>query len=377
LHKRQLAIVVKEQDYMKRLADYVRNSSFGEQWQIIAFSSAAACIRYAEEGYRLDCIAGQPELLADLREHALIRTIPRAALVMTLRQSGEEVELRQYQPLPDLLQQLAELHARSRSPAAAAVHLSDNDGGSKAIAVYSAAGGEGKTALALHLAQAAGARGRKVFYLNLELWNTSEDWLGAAAKAADSAAAGLSELLYKLKTEQEQATGWIMEHRRSHPLLKSDYLAPATNVEDRMTLGAEDASALIAAIKRCGLYDLIVIDMDDGLGELEAGIFDSVGQVLWVVNEALGGESKRRLKLQYGRQRWGERFERMARKFLYVWNRASGASGTTAKEYRWAAVRLPEVAEWRGMDRPLLLSSPAYRAAVDKLFYHLFGEGGT
>ncbi len=370
--KCQLAIVVREQDYMKRLADYVRNSPYAEQWQIVAFSSSAACVRYVDEGYRLDMIAGQPSLLAEMSEHAALRTIPCVALVMNPGQSGEEMELRQYQPLPELLQRLSDFYKRSQLHMVKAVSREES---SKAVAVYSTAGGAGKTSLALHLAQAAGARGLQVFYLNLELWNASADWLGTAEGEAASSAAGLSDMLYRLKTEPDQAPVWLSEHRGRHPLLKGDFLAPAANAEDRLTLGCEDGGALLDAVKRCGLYDLIVIDMDASLGDLETGIFDEVEHVLWVVDERADNEGKRQLKLQYGRQRWGERFERLSRKFLYIRNRSLAGSAVHDQERRWASVHLPEAAEWRELAKPRLLSSPAYRAAVDKLFLSLYGEG--
>lgn len=382
MNKYLLAVVVKEQEYLKRLADYIRDSELGGLWQVIAFTHADSCKQYVKQGCKIDLLAAQPELLAELK--AELPNMPVVALVLKLGESNEEHELYQYQPLPLLLQRLTEIHARAADYSIQTAGASEKASGVKVISVFSASGGTGKTALALHLVHAAGTHRYRVFYLNLERWNTSDNWLepqqsGDGFKDGEAQGEGLSELLYGLKAQPEQSVKWLMEHRKRDSLLQGDYLAACTNLEDRMTLSGEEAVGLVDIIARSGLYDLIVIDLDSGLDELHTAIFEQSNQVLWVLNNDASVSNKQRLALRYGEQKWGERFDRLIYKFICVTKQASQNeqlffSGMNGLAH--AQVMLPEVPEWRGTGNATLLSSPPFRAAVDKLFKQLCPEGG-
>lgn len=369
---------------MRRLADYVRESPLGDQWQVTAFTNAEACKQYVKQGYNIDLLAAQPELLNGLKEG--LPNIPAVALVMKLGESKEENELLQFQPLPLLLQRLFEFHAAAAGKLAHTPAAVEDASGVKVISVYSASGGIGKTALALHFVHAASSHRYRTFYLNLERWNTADVWLGrmqaggsGSEGEGEGGGEGLSELLYGLKSQPDQALRWLMEHRKRHPLLKGDYLAACTNTEDRITLGAEDALSLVNVIAGSGHYDLIVIDLDDGLDELHTAIFERSDEVLWILNEDASVRSKQMMAIRYGEQKWGKRFVQLSRKFIFVKNRTASTAQPISNEQdvlACAPVPLPEVPEWRGAATVTLLSSPLFRAAVDRLFKYILREGG-
>lgn len=373
----QLAIAVKEHEYMRRLADYVRDSPFGKQWQVAAFTNAEACKRYAQQGYTIDLIAAEPALLDQLKDD--FSAIPSVALVSMLGGDEREHELLQYQPLPLLLQGLADFHEQSIRNGYQAAEVIAPGSNARVIAVHSASGGVGKTALSLHLVHAAGSLGHRTFYLNLERWNAADTWLGEPT-AASADGEGMSELLYGIKAQSEQSDRWLKTHRKRHPLLKGDYISACSNAEDRLTLSSEDGAALIDIIARSGQYDLIVIDLDDALQELHTAVLERSDHVLWVVTDDSSVYRKHMQAMQYGQLKWGDRFKHILRRAAIVRNRVCAEQIpmlTDIPKLKAAPITLPEVAEWRSAEAVSLLSSPPFRAAAGRLLKHLLGEGSS
>ncbi|MEK3881976.1 AAA family ATPase [Paenibacillus sp. PL2-23] len=368
-----MAIVAKEKEYTRRLADYIRGSSFGEQWQVSAFTHPGACKQYAKQGYSIDLIAAEPELLRELRPE--LCAIPSVALVAKSGESGGEAEVLQFQALPLLLKGLAEGYS---AMIGRSVHYSPSQqdrGDTKVLTIHSASGGVGKTTLALHLANAAAARGRKVFYLNMERWDTSGLWLHGQSASVD-AGSGLSELLYEIKTGSSESSQWIAKHRKYHPLLKCDYMSGFRNVEDRILLEAEDALAIVEAVGASAGYDIIIVDMDAGMDDMQASLLGRADRNLWLIADSLPSAAKQSCMQQYGGQKWGERFASIAAKSLIVLNRSQGirARGHNSFDVTQSPIQLPEVTEWRGVELPPLLSSSSYRAAADQLLSYAMRE---
>ncbi|MDQ0060956.1 hypothetical protein [Paenibacillus harenae] len=378
----QLAVAAKEQEYVRRLAEYIRESPFGQQWQLIAFTNAKALGEHVEKGYTIDLLASQPGLYAELRAERMVAAeqldrILTVALVLKRGESnGQQQELLQYQPLPSLLQGLLDIYAASAGHSSSAAAVLAPEEGAKVVTVYSSSGGTGKTALALHLTNAAGSQHCRTFYLNLERWHSAGVWLGNTHYAG--AEEGLSELLYELKSQPEHAGQWLSEHRKRHSLLKGDFLSACTNTEDRITLGADDAARLLALIKKSGQYDLIIVDLDDGMDELHMTLLESSDQILWLVSDDEGILAKQRLAYRYGEQKWGARFQRISQRVNLIHNRAkkNALPPTMNRDgIPYMPIALPEAPEWHNATSAKLLSSPAYRAAAGRLMNYMMRGG--
>ncbi|MFX3635130.1 MAG: AAA family ATPase [Candidatus Pristimantibacillus sp.] len=370
----QIAIAVKEQEYVSRLAEYVRSSPFSEQWQLTAFTNPDAFTQFLKGGYPVDFIAAEPSML-DAAGDA-IPSVPIVALVTARGQSYKHHELMQFQPLPELLQSISSLHAANGNRTTS----SSDERMGKVISVYSASGGVGKTTLSLQLVNTAASNGYRVFYLNLEKWNAMEACLGPANSSVEGE--GLSQLLYGLKSQPDKVSNWLAQHRKRHPVLKGDYVLPFSNTDDRLTLQASDAEAIIQNIVLSGLYDLIVIDLDDGLDELHLALFEQSDQVIWVITDDPAVQRKCELAYRYGERRWSSQFQSMDRRYQFIVNRHyvsdSGQSEPLPLQgFKTITATLPEIQERNRSAPASVIASPLYKAAVEKLFQHLVKEGGA
>ncbi|NIK66670.1 AAA family ATPase [Paenibacillus sp. BK720] len=362
--RNQFVIAVKEQDYVRRLADYVRDSPFSGLWQLTAFTHEEAFVQFLKSGYPVHGIAAQPCML-EAAAGILPEGVPVAALVAAPGQFPHYDELLQYQALPGLLQRMASLMA----PASQGI---SGEQAVQVIAIYSASGGVGKTTLARQLVHTAAGSGQRVFYLNLERWNAVDTWLEAGAAQGDE---GLSQLLYILQSHPGKAGEWLGRHSKRHALLRADYILPCSNQEDRMTLQSSDADAIVRAIAATGQYDLLVIDLDEGLNELHLAVMELSHHVIWLVTEDQAVQRKSQLAYQYGMQRFGERFRLLEPRLQLVVNRSDGRLYANRSIFKPAGAFLPDTAE-KGKGTSAVLASPSYMAAVERLYRQLVKEEG-
>ncbi|GGD76734.1 AAA family ATPase [Paenibacillus nasutitermitis] len=360
MNKRNLIIAVREAEYIERLADYIRHSPFGEDWQLTAFTNPAALRHFIRGGYAVDLIAAQPHMLDELGEQT--GAIPLVALVGRSGQYPNAAEVLQYQPLPQLLQALSAVHA------ATGASTSRTEGEeSPVVAVYSAAGGIGKTMLALQLARQAGVRGMRVFYLNLEQWNATSLWLG------DEGSEDFPQMLYTLQAQPDKSPLRLSELRKRHATLPMDYFAPSGNAEELLSLSADQTALLIRTIACAGQYDLVIIDLDSRLEELHHAVLQAAGHILWLVSGDGGVLRKTQLALRYGEQKWGNDFLNCRRKFKFINARSLNNDPICEEALKLRlAGSLPFMPEWAGGYNVLEDSgSPAYRGAVESLLVRL------
>jgi len=373
LRRHQLAIVVKEKEYTRRIADYIRGSSFGERWQVSAFTHPDACKQFVKQGYGIDLIAAETDLLRELQPE--LSHIPAIALVARLGEADGQFELLQFQALPLLLQGITDQFEGLGHKPVKGLAPNTNGKGALVLTVHSASGGVGKTTLALHLAGAASARGLRMLYLNLEKWNTSGLWLQPGGDAGWEGE-GLSELLYAIKSGSSSHTSWLAQHRKFHPQLKCDYLYGFRNQEDRATLLPADAAGMVDSIVKSGCYDGVIVDMDDGMDELHYELLIRADRNLWIVSEERSALAKQSQMLHYGRQKYGETFGRIAACSEVVLSGINAELGNPLPvvEAALAPIALPLVREWRRGELHPVWSSSLYRAAADRLCAHLLGE---
>lgn len=368
--KQHLILAVKEPEYVERLAAYIRHSSLGESWQLTAFTNLSAFRNYIDAGYSMDLIAVQPSFLGELG--AEMEGAPIAVLVTRYGQCPGHREVLQYQPIPQLIGALSAAQASfgehnggdGRPSAAAAV-----------VAVYSASGGIGKTAVARQIAQQAGVRGSRVFYLNLEQWNAASLWLG------DEGGEDFAQMLYTLQAQPDRASLRLTELRKRHAVMKFDYFAPCSNADERLSLNMEQGGLLLSTIAECGEYDVVVVDLDSRVDPLHRAVFQYCAHLVWLVSKDVVVQRKTELALRYLEQKWGRLFQELKRKFRFVQMRAASLDSTaTANDpfpMRLDGV-IPAVTELaEGLAGADGVVSPAFRGAVEALLDRLvIVEGG-
>ncbi|CAM4451284.1 P-loop NTPase family protein [Paenibacillus tarimensis] len=371
----QLAVAVKEEGYIKRLADYVRSSPQGGEWRITGFTSAAALRQYMKGGYAVDMMLAAPEFM----EEAFAFCAPSVIKLALVLRPGEArgintgtEELLQYQPLPQLLREIADRRLAGK-PHAAFREAGRGDG-TKVAAVYSAAGGIGKTVTALNMAHQAAVSGLNVFYLNLEPYDATPLLLGGVEEE------GLSRLLYALKSQPETAGDLLRKLRKQHPVLRADFLPGGSHPDERFAMTPEDAGKLLQLLRTEGGYDLIVVDLDSVIQDFHRVIFEASTTIVWLTTRDAIVRRKTEIALQYIERGWPEIREQLMNAVCWVQTRMldgiqPDGDGRDTGRMPVTGI-LPYVPEWKWIQPGQLLGSMAFQAAIVMLLDKLCLKGG-
>ncbi len=382
MNKLQLALAARDKEYVRRLAGYVRESPFGDRWQLTAFTSANSCKHYLKQGYGIDILVAEPELAEELRD-----CVPHAPVVVLADRLGPggDRELLRYQPLPQFMGALEDFcRADSRASENAADRTAGfarpskvaETGGSTVLSIHSAAGGIGKTTVALHAAAGAAIAGLRACYVNLERFASACEWQEAERNRSS---AGLSELLYRVKTGAPSNAEQLASCCMYSALLKCDYIPGFANPEDRLTLSGEDAVAMADFIAATGRYDLIVLDLDNEWTAMQQALLERSDLVYEIVRNERDVIGKQQEAMRYARQAHGERYGKVLAMTRMICN--GGYAGIDGRVFmnetgiRESPTWLPEVPEWRARGMTPLSSSP-YLAAVCELVKQSLKQGG-
>lgn len=372
-----LIVAAREQEYVRRLAEYMRDSPAASGWQVTACTKPQSLRQYIKSGYPADLLLIQPEFQAEI-DDVTGRDMPIVLLVPYTMDAGLPCIV-QYQALPKLVQQLNRQIGRIGREM-------ERRGGDDALvlSIFSTMGGMGKTTLAINLAKEAAEQGKRVFYFNLEPYNASSLYLQEQQGDSEE---NLSRLLYVLQAQPQQASRQLASSIRHDVALGIDYFAPAASPEERLKLSPRLALAVLSELVSSGRYELIILDLDSRLDEVASELMGASHLPLWLTGGDATSRAKLELMLQHGRSRWGGAFAAIEHKLrtLQVYSLQPGrkahllpgaaqhAEGTAETE-----ISLPYISEWRNHHDPLqLLQSPLYRGTVQRIIRHwLWPEGG-
>ncbi|PWW02523.1 AAA domain-containing protein [Paenibacillus cellulosilyticus] len=372
----QLVFASIDADYVHRVVQFVRDSPLAARWQLTAFTNSAALRHYLRSSFPADMVALDGTMRAELAAAGEWPAIPTAALCDG---PGEAVPpevkaVKRLQPLPQLFHALYAIYSEQSMPR----RRVEPSEGANVAAICSAAGGAGKTTLAIHLAHQAAISGCRTFYLNLETWNGTDVWLGGQGEP-DGGMDGFAQLLYTLQSDLEQAVSRLPSFSRTDVVLRFDYFEPCRNPEDRISLSTTDARQIIDTIARSGLYELIVVDLDGVADELHMAVFERCSQLIYVEEGSPSSERKTDRFMAYARNKWGEPF-RIAEQRMLMVRRAgrpvegvqqSSAQAISSKgrgvHAHAAAIELPFIETWRLREGGRLLPSSRLRGAAERV----------
>ncbi|WP_434752429.1 hypothetical protein [Paenibacillus amylolyticus] len=398
-------LVSRDKDYIHAWLDYVQSSSSGEHMRFTAFSQWEAFrdhMTEQEEHEMPDLIIAEPEFLNLWLMNGGEATGVSWLMLSEEADEGHETKrLMKYQPLPVLLEAVRNAGRQPRSK------RNQRPGQETlAIAVLSASGGSGKTAVAMHMAKQLGLAGYAVLYLNLETLDSSFPFLekglrqGSQRQHTD-AEKGLSRLLYDLKAHRREVKGGqlqghglrnesgstqergaglqaAIEYVVPHEALKSDVFWPLANRKEMLQMSKADTTDLISYLVDCGQYEVLILDGDSGWNERSNGILEAADTYVWLVEDDIAAMHRWGQWLQHAERTQADALGIMLEHTYFVINkyREQVMNPLPRPDLRVDAV-LPYIPSWKQLNQEeVMLSSPIFQREVKKLCALLIqGEG--
>lgn len=318
----RLVLAVEDEQYIEPFLHYVSCSEFDRRLMISAFSRKDAFEQFMEEcGDSVDAVLGENSFL-DTAGFSQIGRILVVRLVDSGQQSTAGHQLAKYQPLHQLLSSLLDL-VRGGGRGLAA-----KEGRAGVIGITSAAGGLGKTTVAVNLARQLSAEGTKVFYLNLEAVQAGLPEDGREEPTAGRGnRPGLARLLYDLKAAKDRKEALktpVSSYAFRHPFFQGDTFVPLNNPDELVELEFGGTAELLDYIAGSGLYDLIVVDTDSNPNGRTDAILEKSDKLVWVVADDWSAMRKTGVWLAHLERSRPDLFNAVMGKALFVANRVNG-----------------------------------------------------
>lgn len=151
------------------------------------------------------------------------------------------------------------------------------DVNTKVVAIYSPIGGTGKTTIAVSSSVYCGKKGLKVFYLNLESFQSTPLFFNCKSEKT------LSDLLRCLKGKEGSLEEKIKEIRQTDPDYNIHYFVPPEDIIDLKETGSLEIKTLIETFRTMNYYDVVILDMSSELNDRNIALLGACDEVVMVL----------------------------------------------------------------------------------------------
>ncbi len=268
--KIRILIAGSDTDYVEHLSHYL-----AEHDAEVLEVSVCTSVERAEElfaQHNFDAALLEADIAKSLDLHSI-----RLPLILTDGTDNPDsglTHVAKYQRISGIVRTLFECYAEL--PAAAAFGVPR----AQVTVVWSAAGGCGKTTVALAFAAQCVSEGKRTVYLNLEPFSSASVYFPMASKS-------ISTVFDKLDSNVTMLLQSIRQEDRESGVL---YFGAPDNYDDMNILTSRDLDLLINACAQD--VDELVVDLGDGYDEKTRALLEQAGAILYVVDGAPAGAAK-------------------------------------------------------------------------------------
>ncbi|GAQ19895.1 ParA-like protein [Oceanobacillus picturae] len=273
MKKIRVVILDDNKNYLESLSAFMRTSEETNQFIVTCFTEAANLHTYIQQGQQIDILLISTSLLTEDLQ------VNPGTTIMTLE--DDEVKgkdglnaIYRYQRLNQLISSMLAIYYEHNEVAGRLLSRSKQ---TRVIASYSTSGGAGKTTVAVNLSKQLALTDAKVFYLNLELFNSTSLYFTSAEDRPSL------QIFYYVKAETEQLRSKLEALKKYDPYSMVDYFDLEISADEMLEMSEKDVGKLVNGIVETGTYDYVVVDLDSSLHERNIAVLKEADHVIWTI----------------------------------------------------------------------------------------------
>ena len=282
--KINLVLADSDEQYLNKLSDYFMERI--NTFDVCSFTTRESLIKYiSNKQNKIDVIV----FAEDLAVEAINETDISAKIFLSdgsfSNVTGFEI-VNKYQKADKLVNSILMIYAEKTGRMEAVL---TGDKQTKIIGLYSPVGGCGKTTMALALSAYLASIGKRVFYLNYEIINSTSEFLNTAPSGS------LSDVLLALKTKGANVGLRVLANKYCESASNICFINPPESALEVNELTIPEQIKLIRELDMLGEFDAVIVDFDSGFNLHKLDLLDSCDVILMPFTTDMASLNKIRL----------------------------------------------------------------------------------
>lgn len=312
----KIKIVLADSDvlYLSKLTDYFVEKT--NMFDVCSFTAKESMLKYiSDKQNKVDIIV----FSEDLTDEAIgAADIPAKIFFSdgTFSDVTGFEAVNKYQKAEKIINALLMIYAEKTGRMEA---VTTGDKQTKVIGVYSPVGGCGKTTLALALSMHIANRGKRVFYLNYEIINSTTELFYTAPQGS------MSDVFLSVQTKGANVGLSIVANKYSDKMTKINFINPPESALEMNELTISEQIRLMRELDSLGEFDAVIADFDSGFAQSKIDLLDVCNVILMPFTSEPMSLCKIRLMMNEFRIR-GE-LESLFQKIRLAVNKSDGHTG--------------------------------------------------
>ncbi|MFD1017666.1 AAA family ATPase [Thalassobacillus hwangdonensis] len=340
MKKIQLTLLEEDHEYIEFLSDYLRSSEWRNRVELNVFTNERVFQEYLMQEPVIQLVLLSENANKEWKIDRLKSDSSLMLIVLNDTQHQQnEGSVFKFQPADRLMSKIITTYAEVSETS-----LSSGNVKTKLLSFYSAMGGVGKTSLAVNLSRQLALVGENVFYLNLELMNSTSLFFNSPEDQHTS------QLFYYAKAKPELLPVKLEELVKRDPYNQVDYFDLAVNAEEMKDFTAENLRTVIQALAGSGTYDYILVDLDSSMEERVREALMLSDLILWVLSNDVRSFHKTSHLLEFSERLFGKD-SNLKEKIFFILNGYMGSVPSSFERFDVPVhVQLPAMKEWEQME---------------------------
>ncbi len=313
--KIRLALLDSDRDYLERIVTAF-GTRYSEKFEIYAFTDPELCIETVRES-KIDVLVADASFEINtilLPSNCSFAYFVASAEIESFR---DQPAICKYRKADLIYKQILSIYAE-KIQGITGLRMEDDQ--CRVIGFGSAAGGAGASTMAASCALHYAMNGKKVLYLNLERFGSSDLFFSADGQF------DMSDVVFALK-EQKANFSLKLESCVRQDARGVYFFEKPKVALDMMELSAEENLRLLRELRLSGSYDYIIVDSDFNIDKDHIDIYRSMHEIVITVDGSEIGNQKTISMLQALRIKEENVEVPLLKRMSYIYNRFSNKTG--------------------------------------------------